>query len=412
MNDDEVPLAASGGLPGERVRRMSPPAPDRSSHVQILWEDSDQVLIRRSRNDESAGTSSTLALILTSSSPAPTGLSRLAHYYQLKDELGASWAVRPISLAQERGQPLLVLEDPGGELLDRLIGPPMQIGKFLRLAAGISAALRQLHERGLIHKDIKPTNVLVNSATDQVWLMGFGIASRLPRERQSPAPPEFLEGSLAYMAPEQTGRMNRSIDSRSDLYSLGVALYEMLTGTLPFTASEPMEWVHCHVARQPTPPDGRLENLPSSVSAIIMKLLAKTAEERYQTAASVERDLRRCLAEWETQGIVAEFALGEHDTLDRLLSPEKLYGRASEINSLLDTFDRVVAGGRPELVLVSGYAGIGKSSLVNELHKALVPLHGLFVTRLWRKPFRALCDRSWVRVKPTGEPGATHYARH
>jgi PAS domain S-box-containing protein len=380
MNDDEVPLAASGGLPGERVRRMSPPAPDRSSHVQILWEDSDQVLIRRSRNDESAGTSSTLALILTSSSPAPTGLSRLAHYYQLKDELGASWAVRPISLAQERGQPLLVLEDPGGELLDRLIGPPMQIGKFLRLAAGISAALRQLHERGLIHKDIKPTNVLVNSATDQVWLMGFGIASRLPRERQSPAPPEFLEGSLAYMAPEQTGRMNRSIDSRSDLYSLGVALYEMLTGTLPFTASEPMEWVHCHVARQPTPPDGRLENLPSSVSAIIMKLLAKTAEERYQTAASVERDLRRCLAEWETQGIVAEFALGEHDTLDRLLSPEKLYGRASEINSLLDTFDRVVAGGRPELVLVSGYAGIGKSSLVNELHKALVPLHGLFAS--------------------------------
>ena len=293
---------------------MSPPAPDRNTHVQVLREDGDHVLIRRSHNDDSADMSSTLALSLTSSSPAPTGLARLAHYYQLKDELDATWAVRPISLAQERGEPVLVLEDPGGEPLGRLIGPPMQIGKFLQLAVGLSAALRQLHERGLIHKDIKPTNVLVNSATKQVWLMGFGIASRLPRERQSPAPPEFLEGSLAYMAPEQTGRMNRSIDSRSDLYSLGITLYEMLTGALPFTASGPMEWVHCHVARQPTPPGRRFENLPGSVSAIIMRLLAKTAEDRYQTAAGVERDLRRCLAEWETQGRIAEFALGEHAT--------------------------------------------------------------------------------------------------
>ena len=136
------------------------------------------------------------------------------------------------------------------------------------------------------------------------------------------------------MAPEQTGRMNRSIDSRSDLYSLGVTLYEMLTGSLPFTASDPMEWVHCHIARQPVPPSERLKNVPAPVSAIIMKLLAKTAEERYQTAAGVESDLRRCLAEWETQRRIDEFPLGEHDTPDRLLIPEKLYGRAREIDTL------------------------------------------------------------------------------
>src|SRR5262249_11712870 len=239
------------------------------------------------------------------------------------------------------------------------------------LAVALSAALCRLHERGFIHKDIKPANVLINSATDQVWLTGFGIASRLPRERQAPEPPEFLEGTLAYMAPEQTGRMNRSIDSRSDLYSLGVTLYQMLTGTLPFTASDPMEWVHCHVAKKPVPPSGRLGNVPAPVSAIIMKLLAKAAEERYQTAAGVESDLRRCVAEWETRCCVDDFPLGEHDTPGRLLIPEKLYGRAREIDTLLASFDRVAAGGKPELVLVSGYSGIGKSSVVNELHKVL-----------------------------------------
>jgi len=248
------------------------------------------------------------------------------------------------------------------------------------MAIGLSAAVAQLHQHGIIHKDIKPPNVLVDSATGQCWLIGFGIASRFPRERQAPEPPEVIAGTLAYMAPEQTGRMNRSIDSRSDLYALGVTLYEMLTGGLPFTASDPMEWVHCHTARQPVPPGERVKNTPSPVSAIIMKLLAKTAEERYQTAVGVERDLRRCLAEWDSRRRINEFRLGEHDIPDRLLIPEKLYGRASEIETLLAAFDRIVAGGRPELVLVSGYSGIGKSSVVNELYKPLVPPRGSFAS--------------------------------
>ena len=186
----------------------------------------------------------------------------------------------------------------------------MEIGQFLRLAVALSGALGQLHGRGLIHKDIKPANVLVDSATGQVRLTGFGIASRLPRERQSPEPPEFIAGTLAYMAPEQTGRVNRSIDSRSDLYSLGVTFYEMLTGSLPFTASDPMEWVHCHIARQPAAPSERLRTVPAAVSAITMKLLSKTAEERYQTAAGVESDLRRCLSQWESQGSHRRFHSG------------------------------------------------------------------------------------------------------
>src|SRR5262249_9195492 len=160
-------------------------------------------------------------------------------------------------------------------------------------------------------------------------------ASRLSRERRSPEPPETIAGTLAYMAPEQTGRMNRSIDARSDLYALGVTLYEMVSGNLPFTASEPMEWVHCHVPRRPPPPAGRRQEVPSIVSAIIMKLLAKTPEDRYQTAAGVGRDLLRCLAQWEVERRIDDFPLGEHDMPDRLLVPEKLYGRSQEVDKLL-----------------------------------------------------------------------------
>jgi serine/threonine protein kinase len=206
-----------------------------------------------------------------------------------------------------------------------------------------------------------------------------GATHIFPRERQSPEPPEFIAGTLPYMAPEQTGRMNRSIDSRSDLYSLGITLYQMLTGSLPFTASDPMDWVHCHIARMPVPPCERWKDVPATVSAIIMKLLAKTAEERYQTAAGAESDLRRCLAEWEG-GRIEEFPLGTHDVPDQLRIPEKLFGRAREIGVLLASFDRVVASGTPELVLVSGYSGIGKSSVVNELHKVLVAPRGLFAS--------------------------------
>src|SRR5690348_10505217 len=300
-----------------------------------------------------SGLPSILLLAPASMRPAPETIRKIEYEYSLRDELDSAWAVRPLALSEQRGQMALVLEDPGGETLDRLLPGPMELTQFLRFAVGIATALGGLHEKGLIHKNVKPPNVLVNPATGQVRLMGFGIASRLPRERQAPEAPEFIAGTLPYMAPEQTGRMNRSIDSRSDLYALGVTLYEMLTGQLPFTASDPLEWVHCHIARYPVPPSERVKSIPSSVSAIVMKLLAKTPEERYQSASGVESDLRRCLAEWESHGCIADFSPGQHDVPDRLLVPEKLYGREREIGILLTAFARVVGGGRPELVLVS-----------------------------------------------------------
>src|SRR5246127_1988260 len=301
-----------------------------SHYVFETLREDEEFAFRRGRKRD--GTLPTILLLApVSEYPVPAISERLEHEYSLREELDSAWAARPLTLVHREGRPTLILEDAGGEPLDRLLGQPMELSRFLRFAIGLANALGKLHQRGLIHKDIKPANILVDLASGAAWLTGFGIASRLPRERQSPAPPEFIAGTLAYMAPEQTGRMNRSIDSRSDLYSLGVTLYEMLTGTLPFKASDPMEWIHCHIARKPVPLGERMKNVPAPVSAIIMKLLAKTAEERYQTAAGVESDLRRCLAEWETRGRIDEFAIGEHDTPDRLLVPEKLYGRAREL---------------------------------------------------------------------------------
>ncbi len=353
---------------------MSPP----SEYVlEAVRKGPDFTLYRgRQRGDQSP----VLAIALSAEQPSPQSLRRLEHEYSLAADLDPAWAARPLALTHYEGQTVLIVQDPGGEPLDQLLernnGQPLDLTRFLRIAIGLTKALGQVHRQGLIHKDIKPANVLVDD-DENVWLTGFGIASQLPHERQATAPPEMIAGTLAYMAPEQTGRMNRSIDARSDLYSLGVTLYQMLTGRLPFAAADAMEWVHCHIARQPTPPDSGAK-LPETLSAIIMRLLAKTVEERYQTAVGLEADLRQCLTEWETHGHIDAFSLGTHDVPDRLLIPEKLYGRECEVSALLAAFDRVVAHGTTELVLVSGYSGVGKSSVVNELLKVLVPPRGLF----------------------------------
>ncbi len=242
------------------------------------------------RGRQHGNPSPVLVVALTREQPSPQSLRRLEHEYSLAAELDPVWAAQPLTLTRHEGRTILVLKDPGGEPLDRILerghGQPLDVTRVLRIAIGLTTALGQVHRRGLTHKDIKPENVLVDD-DDRVWITGFGIASRLPRERQVPAPPETISGTLAYMAPEQTGFMNRSVDSRSDFYSLGVTLYRMLTGALPFAAADPLEWVHCHIARRPTVPRDRAA-VPEPLSSIVMKLLAKSAEDRYQTALGVE----------------------------------------------------------------------------------------------------------------------------
>src|SRR5262245_58448600 len=278
------------------------PIPGLSGYVLApLRESADFTLYRGQTYDDP---SPVLAIALFEQ-PSPQSIRRLIHEYSFAAELDPAWAAKPLAITRHEGRTILLLKDPGGQPLDRILerdqGQQLDLTRFLSMAIGLASTLGQVHQRGFIHKDIKPANALVDD-TGNAWLTGFGIASRLPRERQSPEPPEFIAGTLAYMAPEQTGRMNRSNDSRSDLYSLGVTFYEMLTGSLPFTASDPMEWVHCHIAKQPVAPSERLATVPASVSAITMKLLSKAPEERYQTAVGVESDLRRCLSQWESQG--------------------------------------------------------------------------------------------------------------
>ena len=350
-----------------------------ASDLTVLSEDGERILCR-GWCDNDGKRAAVLAALSASEYPTPGFVYRLTHEYGLKDELDDRSAVRPLALVREHGRPVLLLEDPGGEPLDRLLGQPIETGRFLRFATALSAALCQLHQRSLIHKDIKPANVLVNSTTGQVWLTGFGIASRLPRERQSPEPPELVAGTLAYMAPEQTGRMNRSINSRSDLYSLGVTLYEMVTGALPFVASDPMEWVHCHIARQPVPPAERVKDLPGPVSAIVLSCSPRLPRNAIRPPRASRVIFAAASLNGNSSAVLRSFRWASTTPRTGCWSRRNCTDEHSEIDTLLAAFERVVASGAPELVLVSGYSGIGKSSVVNELHKVLVSTRGLFAT--------------------------------
>jgi predicted ATPase/signal transduction histidine kinase len=308
---------------------------------------------------------------------------RLENELRMSTQLGSSAVAQAVGIDRFEGMPALVLEDFGAKSLRQLLGKPMRPERFLRIAIAAATALAELHARGVIHRDINPENILLNEATGDLKLTDLGIATLLPRQQRPTHNPALIEGTLAYMSPEQTGRMNRAVDQRSDLYSLGVTFYYMLTGRLPFApsdSSDPLEWVHCHIARLPQPPSELVSSVPPPLSDIVMKLLSKAPDDRYQSAAGLRDDLQKCLSTLESTGGLTRFELGQRDLDERFHLPQKLYGRERELGALLEAFDRVAKRGEPELVLVSGYSGVGKSTLVQELHKPVVEQRGFFIT--------------------------------
>ncbi|WP_437973989.1 AAA family ATPase [Sorangium sp. So ce295] len=345
--------------------------------LEVLHRGADTILYRARREEDGLPV---VLKALRRDHASPRALGRLQHELEIARALESPVVVKAHGIETFRDQVTLVLEDFGGRSLDRGLGGPMPIERFLPLAIGFAGALAELHRRHVIHKDIKPQNLLHNPDTGEVKITDLGIASLSPREAEELAYDGLIEGTLAYMAPEQTGRMNRWIDERTDLYSLGVTFYEMLTGTLPFHASDPVAWVHCHIAQAPRPPHALVPLIPLQLSAIVLKLLAKAAEARYQSALGLRYDLDRCVGRLRASGTIEAFPLGQRDVPARFQVPQRLYGRERELAALLAAFGRVVASGRPELVLVSGYSGIGKSSLVAELRRPIVRERGFFLS--------------------------------
>ncbi|TAN62104.1 MAG: hypothetical protein EPN20_11290 [Magnetospirillum sp.] len=274
---------------------------------------------------------------------------------------------------------MIVEEDIGGQSLATVLeSEKLGLLDILKLAIRITHILGQIHQHRVIHKDCNPANIVWNRDTDDLRIIDFGISSQLSQERQEFQSVKQLEANLAYASPEQTGRVNRKVDSRSDLYSLGVTLYQMTTGVLPFVAREGIELVHAHIARMPVPPHEITPELPLVLSQIIMRLMAKMADDRYQSAWGLEHDLRRCLNQLEGTGTIAAFPLAENDASTKFRIPQKLYGREGEIATIVAAFDRAAAG-PPELLLVSGSSGTGKSALVHEVHRPLTERRGSFI---------------------------------
>ncbi len=321
-------------------------------------------------------------IIKTPASPYPTtsDIARLRYEQDLLQSLTIHGVIQSYGLDEATGHPLLLLEDLGGRDLSYWQQQEkFSIEQVLWIGQQVAIALRQLHQQQVIHKDIKPANIVLNPETQVLKLIDFSIASRLSHENPNVGSPNTLEGTLAYLSPEQTGRMNRTIDYRSDFYSLGVTLYELLTGQLPFTASDPMELVHCHLARLPHPPHHLNTDIPETLSAIILKLMAKEAEDRYQSSNGLQADLEYCLQEWQAQKTIHPFPLAQKDQQGIFLIPQKLYGREAQVKQLLAAFERV-SQGTTELLLVAGYSGIGKSALVKEIQKPITRQRGYFIS--------------------------------
>ncbi|MEO1399737.1 MAG: AAA family ATPase [Cyanobacteria bacterium J06635_1] len=320
---------------------------------------------------------------LAATYPTLGAIANLKHEYEVLSGLNIPDIIKPIEWKSPTASPVLVLEDFQGLSLREWIQQQreLSLSAFLPVALKLARVLDQLHQAQLIHRDIKPSNILIDPVTEGIKLIDFGLASKLTQTAQvlnNQPNHRTVAGTYAYMSPEQTGRMNRTVDYRTDLYSLGITFYEMLTGQLPFQATDPMAWVHSHIAKAPTPLQDITPEIPETIAQIVAKLLAKTAEDRYQQAQGLYVDLQICFDQLNTLGAIAPFAIGARDRSGQFQLPQILYGRASEILTLMSTFDRI-SQGAVELTLVSGYSGIGKSALVHEIHKPVVRQRGYFI---------------------------------
>ncbi len=355
--------------------------------IETIYNGATTVVYRALRESDQA---SVIIKTLKAEYPNLEELTRLRHEYRLLQFLEIEGIAQPLALENYKNGLALILSDLGGESLKKLLSlqTKIELNNFLKIALQLASILADLHQNKIIHKDINPNNIIVNKATGKVIIIDFSISSCLSIENQIVSNPNLLEGTLAYLSPEQTGRMNRSIDYRTDFYSLGVTFYEMLTGQLPFQANDSLELIHYHIAKTPVVPHLLNSEIPEAVSDIVMKLLAKTAEDRYQSALGLKADLEICLKMLQTSGEISHFQVGELDLFSQFSIPQKLYGREQEVRLLMDAFARVSnpspsfleEKSRVEMLLVSGYSGVGKSSLVNEIHKPIVEARGYFIS--------------------------------
>ena len=330
--------------------------------------------------------------------PGPQQLTRFHHEYEITRELDTHFVIKTYGLEKQANVWTLICEDIRGDSLNHVLAAQkLDLAVFLHLAIQMSNALEELHRHNIIHRDIKPANIIVNLNTRQAKLTDFSISTRTQNDNQIISPPGIMEGTLIYMSPEQTGRMNRVVDYRSDFYSLGAVFYEILAGRPPFQSSDSMELVHAHIARTPRAVHERSRDVPMMVSNIIAKLLAKMPEDRYQSAHGLKVDFQICLQQFEQNGRIEVFTCGEHDVAEHFSMPERLYGRAGEMAQLMNAFQKAQQEQNTQFVLISGPAGFGKTMLATQMDRHVTAQGGYFVSGDFDEvernvPYSALLD--------------------
>jgi histidine kinase len=342
---------------------------------EVLYESSRSLVYRANRDRASV-----ILKVLNQEYPSPEAIARFRSEFEITRSLDLAGVIQAYALEPYQHSLAMVLEDFGGESLSQYIrNTKLTLQNFLEIAIQLATILAQIHQQNVMHKDINPANIVINPVTGKVKIIDFGIATVLSRENPTVLNPDVLEGTLAYLSPEQTGRMNRSIDYRTDFYSLGVTFYQLLCNRVPFETQDAIELVHCHIAKQAIPPHEVNSEIPQVVSSIVMKLLEKAAEDRYQSTWGLQADLQICLDQLQENGKIFYFSIGDQDVIDRLQISQKLYGREKEIALLLEAYDRTLQG-HCEVVFISGYAGVGKTAIVQEIYKPNTGQRGYFIS--------------------------------